>query len=398
MVLCYLSNSSGTRSHLSKDVLDLVLNYVPSSALTPLLLVNSVFYNATMPHLFRELHLTRDFTVRGPGYWLLDQWTEDGSRPLFLTEWVIRCTTVLHIPAHEPHDCWSLFFVHLPPLRLRTIHMAYDIHNCIGSGADPTPCAIHSLPVVNVVHYWTLLSRAPATSTNFANGTIKFYTVMISYGGFASGMPFIDPMWPSFAPDVTITCILPPVLHLPQAMQQHVRLFHNSLTADQASYVCTPLPDISRNLPSTMAAYKWLTSDCNHYHYCIHSNLLTCAKGMMDAHRRYPESQAKFVFMGLDEYIGWIIGDRESIKRAQSHLSFLTKGMAQHYLEHAAATLSDPATAQLCAKFGKIMSNDSDGLFRVMLYEEWIVTPSARLTLPRKLVEGLDQKRSKGRE
>ncbi|GMK57832.1 hypothetical protein CspeluHIS016_0406660 [Cutaneotrichosporon spelunceum] len=391
---------------LSQKMLNRVLDFVPSSNLAPLLTVNSDFYRATKPQFFRELNLTKDFKVHGWGYDLADTWTEDYSRPLFKVEWLSRVTTVLTIEGHDQGTCNVLQHLDLP--LLRTVRLPYDVHHSIANRAEPTQCGIHAFTPANVVH--TDLSWHPAlgTTSNFGDGTVQTYTVFLARSGLQCERRFADPMAPAYCSGVTVTYVFPVVPFAPSEGQPSVgdrkinfvnknvdRADHNSSSVnDKPTTECPPLKQIPKGMPFNMDTYRQLTNGCEHNAKCIHVHFLNCVSSMNTAFWcNIVHTNAKFVFVGLDELVSSILAERRHVNRAGSHLAFLAKAQAGEFLE--LVNLLEEVNPGVDPKelmryhtaFKKYHSIDGPVPFDVMCHKDWQFDSGAEIAMLRKDLE-----------
>ncbi|BEJ12931.1 hypothetical protein CspHIS471_0301050 [Cutaneotrichosporon sp. HIS471] len=406
-VLLKLSNDVNTDTkpsfNLPQKVLNLVLDFVPSSDLAPLLTVNSTYYRATKPQFFRELNLTKDGKVRGWGYDLVDTWTKDRSRPIFKVEWLSRVTTVLSIEAHSSGSCDWLSQLDLP--LLHTVRLPNDVHRSIANKTCLTPCGIHALKADHVVH--TDLSWHPTlgTTTNFANGTVQTYTAFLADNGIRRERRWTDPMATAFTSTVKITYVFPVVPfprrepQAPVAPRKSSNLDNNGYCGDHDSprgtekpiVECQPLAVTPKGMSYSMETYRELTDDCDHNGNCIHIHFLNCIWSMNDAYWCHIlTSKATFVFVGLDELVSSILVDRQHTKRAASHLAFLAKVQAAEFLElvnslHQVCPDVDPKeVAQFDAAFKKYLSSDVRAPFLLMRHEHWQLSSGAKIAMLRK--------------
>lgn len=165
-----------TPHDIPAELLDLIFGHIPSEALAPLVRVNSAFYLAAKPHLFRTLRLTPSpcpdalFLVAGPDHILVDVdargpfalLPSGERRPLFRTAWLTAYTHTLVVEEHRPPAC-TAFVDSAPPLpRLRVLRSLFDAHGLhtqqSAYAEDYGPCKCLELSFDTLVHdrvFWS---------------------------------------------------------------------------------------------------------------------------------------------------------------------------------------------------------------------------------------------------
>lgn len=192
---------------LASELLDLIMTFVPSHDIGACTQVNSAWYLAAKPHLYRDVHLDAYFHVRGPEHPLIDVDVHCSTRPLFRRAWLTRVTHTLDVEAHHESFCAcavalpgslsghrspaplpaspDVIFSLLPPMpHLDTLRIPFDVHGALSAlGFDPVsipeppaPCGLHTLPIRHLVHRGVHLDGANPTSSTFARASLKSYT------------------------------------------------------------------------------------------------------------------------------------------------------------------------------------------------------------------------------
>jgi hypothetical protein len=172
---------------LPREVLAVIAGHVADRDIPPLLRVNSEWYAAAIPHLFRKVRLDENLRIVGPGYALdadidtsADAITKAEAanpraqggpcnadaanempahahhRPLFRTSW-LRQTHTLIVAAHDPALCAGLdaFFPCINKLRCP-----------LATHADKSLCAFYAVKPRILIHWgsqYDTPSHVPAT-------------------------------------------------------------------------------------------------------------------------------------------------------------------------------------------------------------------------------------------
>lgn len=291
---------------IAAELLDHIMSFVPPSSIPACTRVNSAFYLAAKPQVYREVCLDTYFHVVGANHALVD--LDVGDRPFFRRAWMTRCTQVLDVAGHHESFCaaagmnehqhqhhtvsasdhdpttatqWakddqspasatshhisSICSNHatpmptLPPLpNVHTLRIPFDVHGSLAVNDAPSPCGLHTLPVRHLVHrdfYWT---SAEPTTSSLPDGSLNAYTAFLDRREMAfQPSRHKDAMsHPSMlAPGALVTFVYPPpplcVVPTPGPTGQYVYALHQ-LPPPPTHLLHPPPPPVAAIFPPSV--------------------------------------------------------------------------------------------------------------------------------------------------